>query len=163
MNATEAGELVALMALYDNRKASDPDVVAWLKVIGDLDYADSETAVLAHYRETRERIMPADVRTRVRALRRDRLARELPPVIPHELTDEPGRYRAEFNAEVRKIADGFSVPKAIVGPVREDEPPETWAQARAKFPAPLTSPEIALQQVAESRAARAADEGEPAA
>ena len=60
MNAAEAGKLLALMALYDNRKAGTADVVAWLKVIGDLQYADCESATLAHYQETRERIMPAD-------------------------------------------------------------------------------------------------------
>ena len=166
MNATEASELVALMALYDNRKASDPDIVAWLKVIGDLDYADCETAVLAHYRETRERIMPADVRIRVKALRRERLSREIVPAPPAEVTDEPGRYKAALEEGIHKIADGLSIPRAIAGPVREDEPPETWAQARAKFTAPLTPQEIALRQAAESRAARAAaepEEGEPAA
>ena len=165
MNATEASELVALMALYDNRRASDPDVVAWLKVIGDLDYADCETAVLAHYQETRERIMPADVRIRVKALRRARLEREIVPAPPAEVTDEPGRYKAAIEAGVREIADGLSIPKAIAGPVREDEPPEEWTEVRAKFPPPLTPQEIALQLAAESRAAREAesDEGEPAA
>ena len=166
MNATEASELVALMALYDNRKASDPDVVAWLKVIGDLDYADCETAILAHYRETRERIMPADVRIRVKALRRARLEREIVPAPPPEVTDEPGRYRETLGAGIREIADGRAIRRAIGGPVREDDPPPTWAEARATMPVPrvLTPQEKALQQAAESRAAREAADGEdPAA
>ena len=75
--------------------------------------------MIAHYRESREWIMPADVRTRVKALRRDRLAREIVPAPPHEVADAPGRYRAELNAEVRKIADGLAIPKAICKPVRQ--------------------------------------------
>ena len=163
MTSDEVWDLLELIASIDRRKVGLTDRQIWEGLIGDLSAADAQAAVIAHYRESREWIMPADVRTRVKALRRDRLSREIVPAPPSEVTDEPGRYRAELNAEVRKIADGLSIPKAICEPVREDEPPETWAQARAKFPPPLTPQEIALQQAAESRAARAADEGEPAA
>lgn len=175
MNATEASELVALMALYDNRRASDPDVVAWLKVIGDLDHADCETAVLAHYQETRERIMPADVRTRVKAIRRDRLAREIVPAPPAEMTDKPGRYQTWIQASVKRIADGFSVLRAIDRTPRELPPSPAIEARKALGPAippaerHLPPEEIARRQVAESRTARGArvitepDKGEPAA
>ena len=165
MNAIEMGELLAFAALYDNRKVGDPDVIAWLKAIGDLPYADAETAVATHYGETTERIMPGHIRTRVKAMRADRLAREITPAPPPELADEQGRFRAELKANLREIADGLAIPKAIGGPVREDDPPPTWAEARAQMAAPvvLTPQEKALQQAAESRAARAAEEGEPAA
>ena len=174
MNATEASELVALMALYDNRRASDPDVVAWLKVIGDLDYADAETAVLAHYRESRDRIMPADVRIRVKAMRRDRLAREIVPAPPADLADQPGRYKEAFQARVREIADGKQVHLAIGRLPSETPPPldELRKQLGPALPSPerlLSLEEIARRQVIESRAQRGAPlttepaEGEPAA
>jgi len=135
---------------------------AWFDLLGDLSMADCHEAVKV-VGKRQPFIAPAEIRAEVRRVRNDRLSREITPVPPREVADEPGRYRSELNAEVRKIADGLSIPKAICEPVREDEPPETWAQARAKFPPPLTPQEIALQQAAESRAARAADEGEPAA
>ena len=106
MNATEASELVALMALYDNRKASDPDVVAWLKVIGDLSFADCETAIVAHYRDTRERIMPADVRQRVKEIRHLRILKTGIPAPPPELIDNPPAYREALRVATVAVADG---------------------------------------------------------
>ena len=171
MTSDEVWDLLELVSSIDRRKVGLTDRQVWEGLIGDLSAADAQAAVVAHYRESREWIMPADVRTRVKALRRDRLSREIVPAPPAELADEPGRYRAELRAEVRKIADGLAIPKAICEPVREDEPPETWAQARARFTAPPTLEEIARQQAAESRAAREAadkptgtdtDDGAPA-
>jgi hypothetical protein len=169
VNAIEMGELLAFAALYDNRKVGDPDVIAWLEAIGDLPYPDARSAIAAHYgSESTERIMPGHIRTRVKAMRRERLERNPVAAPPAELADTPVRWRAELAGSLRRIADGLSVPRAIAAPVREDDPPPTWAEARAKMAAPvvLTSQEIARQQAAESRAAREAagpDEGEPAA
>ena len=166
MTSDEVWDLLELIASIDRRKVGLTDRQVWEGLIGDLSATDAQAAVIAHYRESREWIMPADVRTRVKALRTDRLARQIVPAPPPELADEPGNYRAELKADVRKIADGFSIPKAIAAPVREDDPPQEWTEVRAKFPPPLTPQEIALQQAAESRAAREAaesDEGEPAA
>jgi len=140
---------------------------AWFDLLGDLDVADCLAAV----REVCKRqpfIAPAEIRAEVKRLRTDRLSREIVPAPPAEVADQPGRYRETLGAEIRKIADGRSVHRAIGALVREDDPPPTWAEARAKMPAPvtLTPQEKALQQAAESRAAREAaesDEGEPAA
>jgi hypothetical protein len=167
VNAVEMGELLAFAALYDNRKVGDPDIIAWLEAIGDLPYPDARSAVAAHYgSESTERIMPGHIRTRVKAMRRDRLERGIIPAPPPEDADQPARFRETLNADLRRIADGKVIPAAIAAPVREDDPPETWAEARARFKAPPTLQGIALQQAAESRAAREAaghDEGEPAA
>ena len=123
MNATEAGELVALMALYDNRRASDPDVVAWLKVVGDLGYVDCEAAVIAHYQDTRERIMPADVRQRVRDIRDARLNAMEIPEPPRELASNPPAYRAAIRAAAQAIADGRdpeAAMRAVAAQVRRE-------------------------------------------
>lgn len=138
---------------------------AWYDLLSDLTLGDCKAAV-ADVAKRQPFVAPAEIRTEVRRVRTSRLTHEIVPAPPHEVADQPGRYRAELSAEIRKIADGKAVPRAIAGPVREDEPPETWAQARAKFPSTLTPQEIARQQAAESRAAREAeesDEGEPAA
>ena len=121
MNATEAGKLVALMALYDNRKVSDPDIVAWLKVVGDLQYGDCESAVVAHYQETRERIMPADIRQRVRVIRAKRLDRAEVPAPPPELVDDWPAYQAALHAARVAAADGRdpeAASQAVANPVR---------------------------------------------
>ena len=166
MTSDEVWDLLELIASIDRRKVGLTDRQTWQGLVGDLSSADAQAAVVAHFRESREWIMPADVRTRVKAMRADRLSREIVPAPPAELADDPGRFRAELKNELRNIADGFSIPKAIAGPVREDDPPGEWTEARAQFPPPLTPQEIALQQAAESRAAREAaerGEGEPAA
>ena len=114
MNAKEAGKLIGLMALYDNRKQEDPaDVVAWLKVAGDLRYADCDAAVVAHYRESRERIMPADIRQRVAVIRAARLEAAGPVRIPEELADRPLEAREWLQRARRAIADGREPPRAI--------------------------------------------------
>lgn len=113
MSAKEAGRLLGLMAMYDNRTVAAPDVAAWLKVIGDLRYTDCETAVYAHYRESRERIMPADVRERVAAIRQARLDAAGPAEIPPELADRPIEAREWLQATRDAIADGQEPPLAI--------------------------------------------------
>lgn len=158
MNATEAGALLAFAALYDNRKVSDPDVMAWLKAIGDLPYADCEAAVAAHYGQSTERIMPGHIRTRVRAARAERLARTpLPPPAP-ELAGDPKRYQRAVADGVRRIADGLDARKAIGAPL-PGEPPAEWQERKeAITPKPLSKQEIALRQVEQSRRERAGRE-----
>lgn len=168
MNSDEVWDLLELIASIDRRKLGLTDRQVWEGLVGDLPAADAMAAVAAHYRESREWIMPADIRTRVKAMRRDRIAREIVPAPPPEDADNPARFRETHLANLRAIGDGLAIPKAIAAPVREDDPPPTWAEARAKLPVPrvLTPQEKALQQAAESRAAREAagpDEGQSAA
>lgn len=103
MTPQEVGKLLGICAAYDNRQVDEAAVIAWYRVVGDLPYAACETAVTAHYADSREWIMPADVRGRVkRALRSIEDARHL-----RELLD-PGSYRAEIEAAdsafLRKLA-----------------------------------------------------------
>ena len=168
MNADEVGKLLGLMALADNRKPPEDEagqlamVQFWLGMVGDLDYADAAQAVTEHYRESREWLMPVDVRRRVKALRRDRIARDPLPAPPAELADDPGRYREALAAGIRRTADGMNVRKAIGGPL-PGEPPPAWREVRESMkppePPPTDPREIALEQVAESRAKRG--EAEP--
>jgi hypothetical protein len=166
MTLDETIDLLTVAAAFDRRTIGEADAMAWQAAIGDLDFSDSRAAIVAHYQDARDWVMPSDVRKRVKALRRDRLERDIAAAPPAELTDDPQDYRAALSEGIRHIADGHTIPKAIGGPVREDDPPPTWAEARAAMAEPreLTPQEKALQQVAESRAAREASEGEdPAA
>jgi hypothetical protein len=137
---------------------------AWYDILSDLSLDDCRAAVVV-IKHRSVFVDPAEIRAEVRRVRNDRLAREIVPAPPPELADSPRNHQAALKARIREIADGRSVQKAIGGPVREDDPPPTWAEARAKMPEVqnLTPQEKALQQAAEARAAREAAEGEPAA
>lgn len=167
MTLDQVIDLLTVAAVFDFRSIGEADATAWHAVLGDLQFGDAHAAVLAHYAESCDRIMPANVRQRVRAMRRDRLARQITSAPPAGLTGDPGRYKAEIDAGIRRIADGRQLRLAIAAPVREGPPPEEFAEARAALgpalPArgaakPLTFEEMARQQAAESRAARAARE-----
>lgn len=100
------------MATYDNRNVDDAITIAWLRLLGDLNYADAEQAVLAHYGESRERMMPADVISRVRAIRAARI-RQAP--LEGEPPDDPEEYLAWLRRGNRRAADGPTPLRAIGG------------------------------------------------
>jgi hypothetical protein len=146
---------------------------AWHDLLGDLSLADCRAAVV-EVAKRQPFVAPAEIRAEVRRIRNDRLAREVLPAPPHELTDEPARYRAVVQAGLKRIADGFSIRRAIEpGPAAI--PPPVAEVRKALGPAippaerHLPPEEIARRQALESRAARGActvtepDEGEPAA
>ena len=181
MNGSECGQLLALMALYDNRKVSDPDVMAWLRVIGDLDYADAEASVYAHYGSVvTERMLPGHVRQGVRSIRGQRIARSVIPAPPAELADHPAAYKAALAEQVRRAGDGelpAAPPRlAIAGGTpaieRKPGPPvrlgaalrefrRTLGPARPRRVTAMHPQDIATQQAAEARAqADRDDEGE---
>ena len=174
MTPDETVDLLTVAAAFDQRTVGEGDAMAWYAVVGDLDFTEAKQAVIGHYTDSTDRIMPAHVRVRVKAARRDRLARELVTPPPAELTEAPGRYKAALDAEIRKIADGRSVQKAI-GRLPSETPPsidELRKELGPASPPPertLPPEEIARRQAAESRASRGApahvepDEGEPAA
>lgn len=118
MTLDETIDLLTAAAAFDQRTVGQADAMAWHAAVGDLDFTDAQAAVIGHYRDTRERVMPADIRKRVKAIRADRLARGIVPAPPAELADDPGRYAEMIRAQVRRIADGYDLPKAI----RDGEP-----------------------------------------
>lgn len=155
MTIEETIDLLTIAAGFDRRNIGEADSVAWHLALADVAYPDAQAAVVAHYRESREFIMPADVWTRVKAVRRERLAREVAPA-PDADPDSPARYRAALAGIVKRIGDGFATRLAIAGPVREGPPPQAFTDAKEALPKPPTKQEIAAQQAAESRAEREA-------
>jgi hypothetical protein len=155
MTLEETIDLLGVAAAFDQRNIGKADSVAWHAALGDLDFTDAQAAVISHYRESRDRVMPADVWGRVKAMRRARLAREVIPA-PDVDPDAPTRYRAAFAGMLKRVGDGFATRMAITGPVREGPPPETFTAAREAMPKPPTKQELAAQQAAESRAEREA-------
>jgi hypothetical protein len=154
MTPEETVDILTAAAAFDRRTVGRGDVAAWHAVIGDLDFADAQAAVMAHYRESRDWIMPADVRKLVKAMRRDRLDRAVIPAPGPELADQPGRYKAALDSIVNRIASGRNVARALAAPVRDGAPPKAFTDAQAALRKPLSPQEIAARQAAESRAER---------
>jgi hypothetical protein len=176
MTPTETVALTRYVKACCPQQAIDdytPD--AWYDLLGDLELADCRAAV----KEVCKRqpfIAPAEIRAEVRRVRNDRLAREIVSAPPPELTDKPGRYQTAIQAGAKRIADGFSVRRAIARTPAEIPPAAIEARkalgpALARPERVLSPQEAARRQVAESRATRGVpvttepveDEGEPAA
>ena len=122
MNAAEVGKLLGLMALADNRKAPEDAnaraalIAFWLKMVGDLTYPDCAQAVEDHYRESRDWIMPSDVRRRVGAMHAERLRLNPPPPPPAELTDDQAAYNRVLLDSRRAVIEApYADRKAIGG------------------------------------------------
>jgi len=107
MNAEETGRVLAKCAGYDRRKPDDAVTVAWYQALGDLGYDDCIAAVIAHYTETTDWIMPAHIRNRVREARNQRIMDAGGvPAPPPELIDNPAAYSAALRAAATALADG---------------------------------------------------------
>lgn len=103
MTLDETIDLLATCAAYDRRTIGKTDAVAWHAVVKDLPFDSAQQAVFDHYSESREFIMPADVRTRVKRKQRD----EAEHARIRQVLD-PDAYRAEVAAAdeafMRKLA-----------------------------------------------------------
>lgn len=87
MNRAETAILLALCTSFDRRTVGEADVRAWHAVLGDVDHKQAEAAVFAHYAESRDWIMPADIRQHVRTTRRAAAADIQGPGLPAEIPD----------------------------------------------------------------------------
>ena len=128
MNAEQAGQVLAKCASYDRRKTGDAETIAWFQAIGDLAYDDCIAAVVAHDRETTDRIMPAHVRNRVMAVRNRRLTETEIPAPPVELLDNPVAYSAALHVAAVAIADGRDPEMAMQAIARTAARPELEAR-----------------------------------
>ncbi|RSN12846.1 hypothetical protein DMB42_11755 [Nonomuraea sp. WAC 01424] len=129
MTPEEVIDLLTTAAAYDRRKVGQTDVVAWHAAVKDLDFLDAQDAVIGHYTETTDWLMPAHVRTRVKAIRAARVAFAPVPAPPAELADTPGAYQAAILDAVAKMARGFALPKQITA---RAEPSEEWVTRRGE-------------------------------
>jgi hypothetical protein len=115
MTYDEVCDLLGDIAAFDRRTLGDKDGEAWEAAVGDLPYADCRAAVVAHYRESTQWVMPAHIRERVNAMRTERLraAGDLEAAIPPDLADRPLEYRAALTRLKQDVMDGRPAPKAI--------------------------------------------------
>jgi hypothetical protein len=91
MKFDETRELLKLITAYDLRTTGPADIAAWFAAVGDLDLDDCQSAVVLHYRDMEDRIMPKHIRERVAGAAADRhpSAKAIPPI--HRASDEVAR------------------------------------------------------------------------
>jgi len=117
MTLSEICDLLSVIGAFDRRALGDADGHSWHAAIGDLNYEDARQAVIDHYGESAEWIMPAHVRQRIRETRLRRLRdTEIPPP-PPELTDDPDAYRQWLRTATRIVADGGTAEQAAAAAV----------------------------------------------
>lgn len=152
MKPSETADLLGLAAFYDNRTVDEPVVAAWFAVLGDLDYADAVEALRAHYAATTDWLMPAHIRTRVKAIRAARaipLDQVQPP--PGLDPDDVPAYLRWLRRELDHVASGGqpTVPPAGTRTMRE-LPPVDWPK---RIPPPETREAVEeSRRLAEARA-----------
>lgn len=132
MKPTEAAALLTVAAAFDNRKPDADQAHAWAAALDDLPFNDCREAVIAHYRNSREWMMPSDVRAGVKRMRRARLTEygELPPP-PRDLDPENARaYNAWLVTTTKAIADG--TPPQLEPPAIDAPPPDWIRELRRK-------------------------------
>ena len=115
MTRSETAKLLAFCAAYDQRTIGEADVLAWAEAlespwVPNIDLDEAQAAVVAHYRETTQRVNVADVLKRVKTDRADRLGRGIP--IPRKgvpATEEYRRIRDETAGRDHPL--GWGIPK----------------------------------------------------
>lgn len=73
MNKSQVGDLLTVIVAFDRRTIGEADIEAWHLILADLPLEDCAQAVKDHYTESRDWIMPVDVRNG--AIRIDRRRR----------------------------------------------------------------------------------------
>lgn len=120
MDAADAAEALAMCAAYDNRTPTRIAADAWAATLPDIALADAKAAIVGHYTESREWVMPADVRKRVRAIRDERLASGTAILgIPDADPDDVAAYIAAQREMRHRIASGEEVARPVVALIEQ--------------------------------------------
>ncbi|WHP18819.1 hypothetical protein [Cellulomonas sp. ES6] len=119
MHPAHAAELLSLCASLDNRTVNESTALAWAQVLPDLRMEDATTAVVEHYREHREWIMPADIVRGARAAVALRIEDGLREIRAAGIPEPDGANPWMYNGDLRRaLADGLSPAEAVEYAVR---------------------------------------------
>jgi hypothetical protein len=105
MTPEQIVDLLTTIAAFDRRTVGKGDVIAWHATLNDIRYEDALTVVIDHYRQSREWLMPADIRNAVRTLRNKRLE-GMDRIQPPEDLTPWGGYIPWLRATRKAVADG---------------------------------------------------------
>lgn len=133
MTDDEVVDLLTLAASFDRRKVGDADADAWFMAVGDLPFEDAQVAVVKHYRDSGDWLMPVHVRRLVKQIREERINATPLPAPDHEVADKPALYQAAMQDILRHTGNGRMPFKSIAGGKhRGDEPSEEFKTARSQ-------------------------------
>lgn len=114
MTATEVGSLLGMCAVIDNRTVDEMTVGAWQTLLDGFGFDECREAVLAHYRDSTEWILPAHITQLAREARRQRaelerkqaegrmLEGELSAEEKQKIQDSIAEFQKEFNRKKGK-------------------------------------------------------------
>lgn len=71
MNRQDVVKTLMLMAVYDRRDVDESTVGAWIPMLSDITFDEARDAVLDWYADSRDWMMPADLRRHVADTRKD--------------------------------------------------------------------------------------------
>lgn len=116
MTPAQAQILISTAAAFDNRKPDLTGVAAesWAAALEGVNLDDAKQAIVSHYSQSRDWIMPADIRKHVNAVREERVRAagsltERIPLAIHSMEDGPEQQEAErtwLREAARRIGDG---------------------------------------------------------
>lgn len=113
---SDAAVVLATAAAFDRREVSELDAEAWHAAfaaagLGDLAVEDARAAVIAHYAQTRQWLMPSDVIGYCKRMRRDRLkaAGNIYALVQADFEDQAA-YQSEYRRLHADIAAGRRSP-----------------------------------------------------
>lgn len=112
MTPAQTLNLIRLVrAMCPAQKFDEYTPEAWHPLLADLDFADSQAA-LVELGKRQQFIAPADIRAQVGRFRRDRLDRE-PEAVPLADPNNVPAYLADLRAGRTRVADGTEKPRDI--------------------------------------------------
>jgi len=142
MTPADTARVLAKAAAFDQRTIGRSDIAAWHEALCDIATSDALDAVTVHYRATRERIFPADVRRIAVAKRNERHERAA-------IAPPSGVATEDRSAEVKQLI--ASVVAAL--PTTESDRRVARAVARARAERGRPKPEHARTKPKRKRAA----------
>lgn len=137
MTPAEAAALLTVAAAFDNRKPDADQAHAWAMTLDDMRFIDCREAIVDHYRGSKEWLMPADVRDKVKKLRHERI-RAYGVIYPpaHIDPDDTLAIQRHERDMRRQIADGEitnPTPELEIPPLSDAELEERMKEIRAEL------------------------------
>lgn len=121
MTPADMADVLTAAAAYDGRTIGIGDVGAWHAAAGELDREEALAAVVRHYANSTDRMMPAHLHQNVLAIRNERADRREHEIraLPSRFEEDPER-AARIRRGIAEIAKRWSVPeKGADDPVRD--------------------------------------------
>ena len=113
MSPNDIIDLLTLAAAYDQRTVGQGDVTAWHAALFKLDPDEAQAAVIAHYQDSTQRIMPADIYKRCRPQATRHLTTVPAPAV-HDSPPDPDRWHRMWQTALTASEAECAARRAVV-------------------------------------------------